>query len=714
MPWQLIYTSAPRLLTAGQTGFGTVARHRDIPALVVSAVERASQFARLPGMDAERVVFSHRIVDAAGSRYHVVSRIASAGADYTGRTNHLAHHVIVTSAEAAELAAQGVSAADVALRFPWKHAWNETARWLEAHEMPSLSTLWPDRQEHLSAWMEATGDALHANHLITGTGARSGVIVIAAPKIQKVRLFVESLRAMPEQAWMFTFTTELDPGDAPGDFRWLGFLPNSPVLESMQAGRRFVLDLTRPESLPVAEPLPQKVSRPAPPTKMLTTLPGRPAAPPRVFTPAGSTFVEPAAAFPPPPIASRMAGSIVAPPPQERVRSQVEEPEGRDDAWGWRVVGFITLGACTVLAVVLFATGRLEFGRRDPVPVTPVSSTDTASPPPRPLPPATGTTTTAPLVNTAPPPPPTPPPPPVPTTPATVWRAAHVSQLNQVDLPHLRIEQIHKIVTSEGEVRGPLVETRNKLSLTIKDPTPVLKLNYAAHTAEWGNSPKLPIAPPLEWRVEQDYKEVMRIFIGDGTQSKPMSAAESAMQNNESTVTGAFAVVARKFNNQALWLRLPLEAEAQLRKCGYKGSPMVPLRDMKPDMAAIFAWVAGEQVRAKSIIDAPIIDPTQFTGSSSPPTLGSDPQGTKAARSKEVNTVDRMLPPSSSVAGNMQVQQQQMRTNMQRYLEKLTELRGSPILLGRFAPATCSFYAGPAGSSPEEAVWICDVIFAES
>ena len=141
MPWQLIYTSAPRLLTAGQTGFGTVARHRDIPALVVSAVERASQFARLPGMDAERVVFSHRIVDAAGSRYHVVSRIASAGADYTGRTNHLAHHVIVTSAEAADLAAQGMSAADVALRFPWKNSWNETARWLEAHEMPSLSTL---------------------------------------------------------------------------------------------------------------------------------------------------------------------------------------------------------------------------------------------------------------------------------------------------------------------------------------------------------------------------------------------------------------------------------------------------------------------------------------------------------------------------------------------------------------------------------------------
>jgi len=31
MAWQLIYTSAPRLLEAGRSGFGTVARHRAIP-----------------------------------------------------------------------------------------------------------------------------------------------------------------------------------------------------------------------------------------------------------------------------------------------------------------------------------------------------------------------------------------------------------------------------------------------------------------------------------------------------------------------------------------------------------------------------------------------------------------------------------------------------------------------------------------------------------
>ena len=62
MAWQLIYTSAPRLIEAGRTGFGTVARHRAVSGMLASAVERFSQFARLPGHDPRRVVHAHRIL----------------------------------------------------------------------------------------------------------------------------------------------------------------------------------------------------------------------------------------------------------------------------------------------------------------------------------------------------------------------------------------------------------------------------------------------------------------------------------------------------------------------------------------------------------------------------------------------------------------------------------------------------------------------------
>ena len=43
----------------------------------------------------ERPIFTYRIVDIRGSRFHVLSRIRDAGLDFTGRTNFIAHHLVV-------------------------------------------------------------------------------------------------------------------------------------------------------------------------------------------------------------------------------------------------------------------------------------------------------------------------------------------------------------------------------------------------------------------------------------------------------------------------------------------------------------------------------------------------------------------------------------------------------------------------------------------
>src|SRR5688572_22759818 len=120
MAWQLIYTSAPRLLDPGRTGFGTVARHRAVNGLLVAAVERLSQFARLPGFDPKRVIYAHRIITVGAGQFHVMSCIRDAGSDYTGRTNHLAHHVIAESREVRSLAGSGITPADVLLGIDWR------------------------------------------------------------------------------------------------------------------------------------------------------------------------------------------------------------------------------------------------------------------------------------------------------------------------------------------------------------------------------------------------------------------------------------------------------------------------------------------------------------------------------------------------------------------------------------------------------------------
>src|SRR4051794_10543 len=98
MTHELLYTSAPRGLQPGSQGFCTVAATRGIPNALLKKLESLSAYRevfapldRRAGLNP--VVSSHLILNLAGERYHVLSRICSAGLDYTQRTNKFAHHV---------------------------------------------------------------------------------------------------------------------------------------------------------------------------------------------------------------------------------------------------------------------------------------------------------------------------------------------------------------------------------------------------------------------------------------------------------------------------------------------------------------------------------------------------------------------------------------------------------------------------------------------
>ena len=249
MAWQLIYTSAPRLLEAGRSGFGTVARHRQIGPLLVPAIERASQFARLPGLDAERVIYCHRIVAAAGGRFHVLSCIRDAGADYTGRTNHLAHHLIAEQREVAALGARGPSPADVLLGMAWAAAWDEAPRFLETADEIALANF---RAHPAGQWAQTTGDARNAWLLAAGEASR-GAYLLHAPGTAMRALFAESLRLTPDRLWQIPFTTALQPSDETSDFRWIGVEADSTLRAQAESSNRPVLDLTRPDTLPAPE-----------------------------------------------------------------------------------------------------------------------------------------------------------------------------------------------------------------------------------------------------------------------------------------------------------------------------------------------------------------------------------------------------------------------------------------------------------------------------
>ena len=249
MAWQLIYTSAPRLLEAGRSGFGTVARHRQISPLLVSTIERASQFARMPGLDTGRVIYCHRIVAVAGGRFHVLSCIRDAGADYTGRTNHLAHHLVAEQREVAALGRRGASPADVLLGMSWVGAWDEAPRFLETADEIALADFGAQAAGH---WEQTTGDGQNAWLLANGEASR-GAYILYPPGTDPRGLFAESLRLTPDRLWQVPFTTALQPSDEPSDFRWIALEADSSLRAQAASSSRPVLDLTRPETLPAPE-----------------------------------------------------------------------------------------------------------------------------------------------------------------------------------------------------------------------------------------------------------------------------------------------------------------------------------------------------------------------------------------------------------------------------------------------------------------------------
>lgn len=258
MAWQLIYTSAPRLLEAGRTGFGTVARHRAVSALVASAVERISQFARLSGLDSRRVIYSHRIVTVGASQFHILSCIRDAGSDYTGRTNHLAHHLIAESREVAALIGQGPSPADVLLQMNWAQSWTSAPRFFDPSEEVPLAGFSAEAQG--STWEMITGRNDFA-WLPLDPRMKRGCYLLTPVGADARELFHDSLTCLPAESWATTFTTSLEPNDDVSDFRWIALPLSSPLRSQLDTSARPVLNLTNPSTLPEPEKVTASESR---------------------------------------------------------------------------------------------------------------------------------------------------------------------------------------------------------------------------------------------------------------------------------------------------------------------------------------------------------------------------------------------------------------------------------------------------------------------
>lgn len=251
MAGQLVYTSAAKLLDAGRSGFGTVARSRALSPLVVGAVERVSQFDNLRGADRGRVVYAHRRVVVGSQRWHVLSRIGDAGVDYTGRTNHLAHHLLVAPDEAARAAACGVTPADVLAQFGWLERWDGGPRYFGPEDEVAVADMVPrGRDAGRVGWCRLTGEPLHARLLAWESAPRTGVLVVPAGA-DVLALMAEALAEFGEGSWGRTFTTGLEGTDELGELDWVVSTEAGFGAIQARCGARTVYDLSQPGRLPL-------------------------------------------------------------------------------------------------------------------------------------------------------------------------------------------------------------------------------------------------------------------------------------------------------------------------------------------------------------------------------------------------------------------------------------------------------------------------------
>ena len=286
MPWQLIYTSAPRGLASGQSGFCTVARSADLREAVALRLEQISSYhyLQLPGASQSNfnpTISAYRILDVRGAKYYALTRLQPCGMDFTARTNHLAQHLVFQPDELTRLPSP---AAILRHWDGWVTFWQGDPRFLDALSIDSFNHI-PEPSWPAKGWLQSTGDAGRAAGLLESEYVRGCYLLSPAGGEQSLlELFCETLQLpnytgkYPLRSWQHTFTTFLQGEDVSTDFQWRGCRENTPAWE--QALRRSVpliqLQAVRVPANPLARiaregpKLPSTSAAPAAPRPPLT------------------------------------------------------------------------------------------------------------------------------------------------------------------------------------------------------------------------------------------------------------------------------------------------------------------------------------------------------------------------------------------------------------------------------------------------------------
>jgi hypothetical protein len=270
MPQQLIYTSAPRGIVAGRSGHCTVARSALMREALMLQLEKFCYYQHLSlSGGQERPIFSCRIVDIRGTRFHVLSRIQDAGLDFTGRTNFIAHHLVFTPEEIRHYPTPPV----ILREWPgWVKSWTKEPQLLENEDWTELTDLAGKTNVPAQTWQRVTGDAVNGYGLLEARAGASfrvddqtdeAVLELIAESLELLEVR-DTRRDFRTAAWNFTFTTSMQEQDNPADFRWRCIHSDNPAANRFATPDVRALSAVRATKLTIEETAFARTGRQAP------------------------------------------------------------------------------------------------------------------------------------------------------------------------------------------------------------------------------------------------------------------------------------------------------------------------------------------------------------------------------------------------------------------------------------------------------------------
>ncbi len=247
MPLELIFTSVPKGVKPGSTGYCTVAKHKGIDRLLDQAIEKICYY-ELMNHPAKPVVCAYRIMRLNTGIFHVLTRTVYSGSDHTGRTNYLSHNLIFDQREAVS---QSVSPADIFLAGSgWLDNWatGQAPMYLQDGicqiSFPSGSA----SSQPLALWSEITGEGGLCREILSYPQWK--FMTESGDHLKMLSLLSEFAQMDSEcllASWnQLTFVTYLQPSENPHDFKIIGGEALVPKFKSLSCSTLNLTNTTGP------------------------------------------------------------------------------------------------------------------------------------------------------------------------------------------------------------------------------------------------------------------------------------------------------------------------------------------------------------------------------------------------------------------------------------------------------------------------------------